>query len=301
MTMELKLLAAMSKRLLQAEAAILELTKKPPKNYVINNKTGGIRTAKLDGDFLIVETLDGVKINAGNVRGLTGPKGEAGKSGKSGFSIIGNRGPQGEPGAQGEQGGIGVMGAPGEAGVGIEDIWVTIKNELVILLTDGRQINVGKLPAPVYTGGSGNTSAPSDGVTMAEVVATVNSAIAAAAPGYEPADSHIVKSNATKQLTVGYSAAVSAQGTKSSGTFTPDEANGSFQSVTNGGGHAFGPPANTCTLIVLYTNDSSAGAIATTGFTKVTGDSFTTTDTNAFLCFVTKHGSSSHLHVQAMQ
>ncbi|MBN9497865.1 MAG: hypothetical protein J0H39_14000 [Alphaproteobacteria bacterium] len=99
---------------------------------------------------------------------------------------------------------------------------------------------------------------------------------------------------------VGYSATPYSAGTKSSGTFTPDPANGNFQYATNGGAHTLAPPASDCTMVVQYTNNGSAGAVTTSGFTKVTG-SFTTTNGDDFMCYITRCNGFMHLHIQALQ
>lgn len=112
--------------------------------------------------------------------------------------------------------------------------------------------------------------------------------------------SHILP-DVTANLTAGFTATSFSAGTKSSGTFTPDPVNGNFQHATNGGAHTLAPPSSTCSIVIDYVNNASAGAITTSGFTKVTGDSFTTTNTNAFRCFITKGNNGSHLHVQALQ
>jgi len=104
-------------------------------------------------------------------------------------------------------------------------------------------------------------------------------------------------------LTAGFSATPYNAGTKSSGTFTPNPDSGNFQYATNGGAHTLAPPTNACTIILLYTN-SGAGTITTSGFTMVTGDSFTTTAGHEFMCYITKHNNGtgfSHLHVVALQ
>jgi hypothetical protein len=115
------------------------------------------------------------------------------------------------------------------------------------------------------------------------------------------AGSDILDKTASATLAAGYSATSFSAGTKSSGTFTPDPANGNFQHATNGGAHTLAPPTSVCTMIVEYTNNGSAGAVTTSGFTKVSGDSFNTTNANKFLCFITKTQNYSHLHVQALQ
>lgn len=114
-------------------------------------------------------------------------------------------------------------------------------------------------------------------------------------------DANTVKSNATKNFTAGYSATSYNAGTKSTGTFTPDESNGNFQYYINGGAHTLAPPTNDCTLVIQVTNNASAGTITTSGFTKVTGSTLTTTNTNKFFLYITKCNSVSLLSVQALQ
>lgn len=115
------------------------------------------------------------------------------------------------------------------------------------------------------------------------------------------AGTDFMKSDTTSNLTKGFTATSFSAGTKSTGTYTPDPADGNFQHATNGGAHTLAPPASVCTIVVEYLNNGSAGAITTSGFTKVTGDAFTTTNTNKFVCFITKTNSYSQLHVQALQ
>lgn len=101
-------------------------------------------------------------------------------------------------------------------------------------------------------------------------------------------------------LTAGFAATPYNAGTKSTGTYTPDEANGNFQYAVNGGAHTLAPPTNNCTMVIQYTNDASAGAITTSGFTKVEG-SFTTTNGDDFFAYITKHNGFSLLQIVALQ
>ena len=110
-----------------------------------------------------------------------------------------------------------------------------------------------------------------------------------------------VKPDVTNTISVGYAATVYDAGTKSSGTYTPDEANGGMQKAVNGGAHTLAPPTNSGTINIQYTNNASAGTITTSGFTKVTGDTISTTDGDDFFFWITKSGTFSHLHVQALQ
>lgn len=109
----------------------------------------------------------------------------------------------------------------------------------------------------------------------------------------------VVAGNQT--ITGGFNVTATDAGTKSTGTFTPVPATNNFQYAVNGGAHTLAPPGNDCTMVIQYTNNGSAGAITTSGFTKVTGDAFTTTNGHDFLCFITRCNAFSHLHVTALQ
>lgn len=113
-------------------------------------------------------------------------------------------------------------------------------------------------------------------------------------------DADILKSDVTDQLTVGYDAAGFDAGTKTTGTFTPDPASGNFQHAINGGAHTLAPPGSTCSMVIQYTNNGSAGAITTSGFTRVTG-SFTTTNGHDFMCYIVRNNSFSHLNIVPLQ
>jgi hypothetical protein len=99
---------------------------------------------------------------------------------------------------------------------------------------------------------------------------------------------------------VGFSATDFSAGTKSSGTYTPAPASGNFQYAVNGGAHTLAPPATSCTMIVQYTNNGSAGAVTTSGFTKVSG-AFTTVNGDDFLCYLTRLNGFSSLNIVALQ
>ena len=96
----------------------------------------------------------------------------------------------------------------------------------------------------------------------------------------------VLFADVTDVLEVGYTGSVHDNGTKSSGTLTPDEANGNFQKAINGGAHTLAPPAvgtNEATVVaILYTNNASAGAVTISGFTKTAGV-FSTTNAHEFI------------------
>lgn len=115
-------------------------------------------------------------------------------------------------------------------------------------------------------------------------------------------DADTLKADVADNLTVGFTATTYDAGTKTTGTFTPDPANGNLQKYVANGAHTLAPPsAGDCTMILQVTNGASAGTITTSGFTKVTGDTISTTNADDFLFFISVLNGFSHLHVQALQ
>ena len=116
---------------------------------------------------------------------------------------------------------------------------------------------------------------------------------------------YVLLSNATANLTAGYTATTYDAGTISSGTFTPDETLGNEQKYTNNGAHTLAPPTLTAgratAMTIDITNGASAGVITNSGFTKRTGDSFTTTSGHKFKAFIHNSDLGSFLNVVAMQ
>lgn len=102
-------------------------------------------------------------------------------------------------------------------------------------------------------------------------------------------------------LTGGFAATPIDDGTKSSGTFTPTCVGGNMRRYVNGGAHTLAPPTDEGTMVIQITNNGSAGAITTSGFTKVSGDAFTTTDGHDFMCYISRINGFSHLTVVALQ
>lgn len=100
---------------------------------------------------------------------------------------------------------------------------------------------------------------------------------------------------------VGFSVTPYSAGTKSTGTYTPASTDGNFQYATNGGAHTLAPPSTACNILIEYTNNGSAGTITTSSFTKVKGDSLTTTNGHKFFLHITKHQNYSELVIQALQ
>ncbi len=93
------------------------------------------------------------------------------------------------------------------------------------------------------------------------------------------------------------------EGTISSGTYTPSPLDGNMKRLTNGGAFTFAAPAasDDYTLIVQISNNASAGAITMSGFSKVVGSAFTTTNGHDFFVFITKLGGFTLANVVALQ
>jgi hypothetical protein len=114
-------------------------------------------------------------------------------------------------------------------------------------------------------------------------------------------DADTLKADTADVLTAGFAATPYNAGTQTSGTYTPDEANGNLQYAVNGGAHTLAPPTNNCTIVIQYTNNASAGTITTSGFTLVDGDTISTTNGDDFFFYLTKLNGFSHLTVKALQ
>ena len=118
-------------------------------------------------------------------------------------------------------------------------------------------------------------------------------------------DADTLKADTADELTAGFSSAAVDSLTKSSGTFTPSPDTGNFQHFVNGGAHTLGVPAKNCAMVLLMKNNSSAGTLTTSGYTKVDGDDLSTTNGDEFFLYVTRYNdgstSFSALTVKALQ
>jgi len=86
-------------------------------------------------------------------------------------------------------------------------------------------------------------------------------------------------------------------------SFTVDPTGGNFQQITNGGAFTITAPslAGNYSIVIRVSNTTGAGAVTLSGFTKTTGDTFTTGTTHNFMVFITKFGTSTLANVVALQ
>lgn len=158
--------------------------------------------------------------------------------------------------------------------------------------------------------------ATSNGGTVIEFTESIsngNNRIRVKAPDSLAADADVIlpsvngdilSTGETKTLTKGYTANCYDAGVKSSGTFTPDPTNGNLQKAVNNGAHTLATPSlgtgDCVSMVIQYTNNSSAGAINTSSYTKVSG-AFTTTSGDDFFCYITVVNGFSYLNIVALQ
>ena len=102
-------------------------------------------------------------------------------------------------------------------------------------------------------------------------------------------------------LTGGAVVVVKDLGTITTGTLTPDPGDRPMQRYVNNGAHTLAPGTKVGCYLLSIVNAASAGAITTSGWTKVAGDSFTTTNAHKFRCHASIDGDGSVLQIQAMQ
>lgn len=111
-----------------------------------------------------------------------------------------------------------------------------------------------------------------------------------------------VRSDTTALLAVGYTVTPFSLGTITTGTTTLAAANGNQQYLVAGGAFSLAPQTAASQIIVEVLNNTSSGAITTSGYTKVTGDTYTPgANTNKYLFFSTKSQTYSHLNIVALQ
>lgn len=108
---------------------------------------------------------------------------------------------------------------------------------------------------------------------------------------------------ASQTLSGGAVVTSSSQGTKSSGTYTVDPGQCPLQYITNGGAFTLAAPAADGSMVLLVTNNGSAGAITFSGFSvgSNVGDALTTTNTHKFSIHIWRVNSVSGYRIAAHQ
>lgn len=121
--------------------------------------------------------------------------------------------------------------------------------------------------------------------------------------GRIPVGSNLAKLAGGQAFGGGFTTPSHSLGTVSSGTVTPDVANGHQQHLTRDGAFTLAAPSADCEVSILVTNGASAGAITFSGFTvgDNTGDDLTTTNTHRFMIYIRRVNSIASYSIQALQ
>ena len=148
--------------------------------------------------------------------------------------------------------------------------------------------------------GGGDVVAANNGTEFTESTFKTNLNMEAGVD-FQAYDADTLKADTADVLTAGFANTIHDLGTITSGTVTPNEANGNMQKMVNNGAHTLAVPANDCTMIIQVTNDSSAGTVTTSAYDIVDGDSLTTTNGDDFFYYITNMGTFTLLTVKALQ
>lgn len=113
----------------------------------------------------------------------------------------------------------------------------------------------------------------------------------------------LLQAGVTNTITKGFTLTPNNLGTVSSGTLTPNAANGNYQYYTNNGAHTMAAPAADSAMDLLVTNGASAGAITFSGYTvnSNTGEPLTTTNGNRFIISILRINGVSTYFIKALQ
>ena len=120
---------------------------------------------------------------------------------------------------------------------------------------------------------------------------------------FQISDTEALRADTDDNLTAGYTSTADDDGTKSSGTYTPDPAGGNLKRIVNGGAFTLAAPTATgdYTLIIQMTNNATAGAITLSGFTRESGDALTTTNGDDFFLHIVKLNGFTTIYAEALQ
>jgi len=98
---------------------------------------------------------------------------------------------------------------------------------------------------------------------------------------------------ADQTITGGARVTTNDLGNLSGATITPDPGDRPIQKITNNGAGTIAPGSNQGSYLLVVKNTTGAGAITTSGWSLVTGDSFGTATTAEYLCHCTVVGDFS--------
>lgn len=214
------------------------------------------------------------------VTGATGPTGVTGATGPVGATgVTGATGPAGATGPTGVTGATGPTGATGASGVStFVAATATVSAYMDYAEATNNGANRARIAAPTSMAADADITLPG---TTGTVLSTAE----------------------TQTITKGFTVTPNNLGTISSGTTTPNAANGNYQYYTNNGAHTLAAPGADCAIDILVTNGASAGIITFSGYTvgSNTGSALDTTNANKFIISIRRINSISTYSVYALQ
>lgn len=199
--------------------------------------------------------------------------------------------------------GAGASNAP--AGFSLNNAYVlTLRvdtNNAVQLAFDGATRGMARRNQVDGTWGAWSGAVMADGDQTINGVKTFAGTVAAA--NLRPVNLLEPTGGGAVAIQTGFTAANDADGSFSAGTYTPTPVGGNFKSITNGGAFTIAAPvvAGLYTMVLEVTNGAGAGAITMSGFSRVAGDVFTTTNGHRFQIFIAKTQNGTTATVVAMQ
>lgn len=130
-----------------------------------------------------------------------------------------------------------------------------------------------------------------------ELGAASDTTLSRSAAGKLDVEGHTVLTDDEEDQTLSGGARVTVKdlGNLSGSTITPDPGDRPIQKITNNGAGTIAPGSNVGSYILIVKNDTGAGAITTSGWQDVSGESFDTTTTSEFVCHATITGDLSAL------
>lgn len=161
---------------------------------------------------------------------------------------------------------------------GSNDAWGTLLNNALNAIDDGLD-GTTQISPDLKVGGF-----ELDGVAVTVTAAEVNK--------LDGVSGDVITTATSRNLVAGHTTTTYDAGTKSTGDWTPDPANGQFQKIVNNGAFVLRQPASDTSMVIKITNGASAGAITFDYDIQPAGSLTTTNGDVALIGIVVVDGTS---------
>lgn len=174
-------------------------------------------------------------------------------------------------------------------GAGVAPSTTTTGTGVITAIGNAVNASGGFITYATYAPASGKTLTVSNSITLAGADSTTMT--------FPSTSSTVLTTGNTATITKGFTVTPYSIGTVSSGTTTPDPANGNYQYLTNGGAFTLAAPSSDCAIDLLIINGASSGAITFSGFktpgTNVSGATYATTNSTWWVISIRRTNSIS--------